>query len=302
VNGLLSGLNNMKTTVAIVFAVFCASVAFCADKKIVFIAGTPSHGRGEHEYRAGCLLLQKCLAGVPGLHTVVYSNGWPAEAGAFDGADAIVLSMDGGGGHAALKDGHLAQLAPLMSQGVGLACIHWTVEVTKEKGEAEFLQWLGGAYEVDWSVNPTWEANFDKLPEHPMTRGVKPFPMRDEWYFHLRFPPEMKGVTPILSAVAPADTLNRPDGPHSGNPAVRAAVARGEPQIVAWAFERPDGGRGFGFTGGHYHKNFGDGNFRKTVLNGLLWAAKMEVPANGVESAVSEDDLKANLDLKGRKQ
>jgi type 1 glutamine amidotransferase len=83
---------------------------------------------------------------------------------------------------------------------------------------------------------------------------------------------------------------------------VRAAVARGEPQIVAWAFERPDGGRGFGFTGGHYHKNFGDGNFRKTVLNGLLWAAKMEVPANGVESAVSEDDLKANLDLKGRKQ
>jgi type 1 glutamine amidotransferase len=273
-----------------------------SGKKIVFVAGPPSHGPGEHEYRAGCLLFQKCLRDVPGLQTVVYSNGWPAEADAFDGADAVVLSMDGGAAMPALQGDHLEKLARVMDKGAGLACIHYAVEPTQEKGEAEFLKWLGGAFEINWSVNPTWLAHFDKLPDHPITRGVKPFQIRDEWYFHMRFAPDMKGVTPILSAVAPESTMSRSDGPHEGNPAVRAAVTRGEPQIMAWAFDRPDGGRGFGFTGAHYHKNWADDNYRKTVLNALLWIAKVEVPPNGVESTVSEEDLQANLDLKpGRK-
>jgi type 1 glutamine amidotransferase len=269
-----------------------------SGKKIVFVAGPPSHGPGEHEYRADSLLLQKCLHDVPGLQTVVYSNGWPAEASAFDGADAIVLSMDGGGGHPALQDDRLEQLGRLMDKGAGLACIHYAVEPTKEKGEPEFLRWMGGAFEINLSVNPTWVADFATLPEHPIARGVKPFQINDEWYFHMRFQPDMKGVTPILSAVAPASTMDRPNGPHEGNAAVREAVARGEPQIMAWAYERPDGGRGFGFTGAHFHKNWADENFRKTVLNGLLWIAKADVPPNGVESTVSEEDLKANLDAK----
>ena len=117
----------------------------------------------------------------------------------------------------------------------------------------------------------------------------------------MRFAPDMKGITPILAAVATDDTMNRPDGPHSGNPAVRESVAKHEPQILCWAYDRPDGGRGFGFTGAHYHKNFGNDNFRKVVLNSLLWIAKMDVPANGVESSVTEEDLQANLDPKGRR-
>ena len=69
---------------------------------------------------------------------------------------------------------------------------------------------------------------------------------------------------------------------------------------LAWAVERPDGGRGFGFTGAHFHKNWGNENFRKIVLNALLWTAHAEVPANGVECAVTEENLKKNLDPKGR--
>jgi type 1 glutamine amidotransferase len=292
----------MKFIVTLAFIAGLAFPAGAADKKIVFIAGTPSHGPGEHEYRAGCLLLQKCLGGVPGVQTVVYSNGWPTDSAALDGADAIVLSMDGGEQDSLLQDGHLAQLGAQMKKGAGLAAIHYAVEVTKEKGEKEYLDWLGGAFEIDWSVNPTWTANFVTLPDHPITRGVKPFQIRDEWYFHMRFADGMKGVTPILSAVAPDSTMDRPDGAHSGNPNVREAVKNGEPQAVAWAFERADGGRGFGFTGAHYHKNWGNDNFRKIVLNGILWIAKADVPANGVESSVSEDDLKANLDVKGKKK
>jgi hypothetical protein len=69
-----------------------------------------------------------------------------------------------------------------------------------------------------------------------------------------------------------------------------------------WCVERPDGGRGFGFTGGHYQKNWGDDNFRKVILNALRWVSKLDVPAQGVASAVTVDDLALNLDPKGKKK
>src|SRR5215831_21229582 len=93
-----------------------------ANKKIVLVAGNPSHGPGEHEHRAGCLLLKSCLDKVQGITSVVYSNGWPKDPNAFDGADSIVIYADGGGGHPALQDGHLQELGALMKRGVGLAC------------------------------------------------------------------------------------------------------------------------------------------------------------------------------------
>jgi type 1 glutamine amidotransferase len=188
-----------------------------------------------------------------------------------------------------------------MDRGVGLACLHFAVEPTVENGEKEFLEWIGGAFEVNLSVNPHWNADFKKFPKHPIARGVKPFQINDEWYFNMRFVNDQK-LVPVLTAVPTADTMSRPDGSHEGNPAVREAVKRGDLQTVAWAFERPNGGRGFGFTGGHTHENWGDDNFRKVVLNGILWIAKMEVPANGVESQVSKEDLKKNLDPKGSKK
>ena len=292
--------NNMRT-LAISLLLGVSLTCSAADKKIVFVAGKPSHGPGEHEHRAGCLLLSSCLGSVPGVTSVVYSNGWPQDPSAFDNAATIVIYSDGGGGHPALQDEHLQQLDKLMKKGVGMACIHYATEPTIEKGQKEFLDWIGGAFEINWSVNPTWKANFKELPNHPATRGVQPFSIRDEWYFHIRFREGMKGVTSLLSAVPDESTTRRADGPHEGNPAMREAVQRGEPQTVAWVCERDDGGRGFGFTGAHYHKNWGDDNFRKLVLNAILWTAKLEVPAQGVQSRVTPEDLQKNLDTgKGR--
>ena len=113
----------------------------------------------------------------------------------------------------------------------------------------------------------------------------------------MRFRDEMQGITPILSAIPPESTLSRPDGPHSGNPHVRAKA--GQPQHVAWATEREDGGRGFGFTGGHWHWNWGDDNFRRIMLNAIVWTAKLEVPEGGVPvESVNLAALKENQDYK----
>lgn len=268
-----------------------------ASKKVVFVAGNRSHGYGSHEHNAGCLLLSRELKRrMPGYSVVVHQNGWPQDPDvAFADADAVVMYCDGGGGH--MVNPHLDSFDKLMKKGVGLACIHYAVEVPKGSSGDAFLDWLGGYFEMHWSVNPHWKASFSNLPKHPITRGVKPFAIQDEWYFHMRFRDQMQGVTPILSAAAPESTMSRKDGPHSGNPHVRASVAKGLPQHVAWATEREDGGRGFGFTGGHFHWNWGDDNFRRLVLNAIVWIAHGAVPESGVTSAdVTRSDLEANQD------
>ncbi|MFO0941259.1 MAG: PVC-type heme-binding CxxCH protein [Pirellulales bacterium] len=253
-----------------------------STERIVFLAGRPSHGYGSHEHLAGCRILADTIErGMQGkIKCEVYQGGWPESDGVLEGVKTIVMYADGGGGHPALQ--HLPKLGELMDKGVGFVCIHYAVEVPADRGGPEFLKWLGGYFETHWSVNPHWIANFKSLPNHPVTRGVKPFEANDEWYFHMRFQPEMKGVTPILSAVAPEDTMRRPDGPHSGNPAVRKEVAEGIAQHTAWTYERPNGGRSFGFTGGHYHWNWGREDILRLVCNSILWTAKIEVPADGL--------------------
>lgn len=323
----------MKRSLLLLASLGFAFSAVAAEKKtVVMIAGRPSHGPGEHEHNAGVLLLSKCLEqGVADrIEVIKHLNGeWP-DAADLGKADTILIYSDGGGGHPACKGDRLAQLGAQMKRGCGFVCLHYAVEPafektgwpepqmgpdgkplkqeiparrgSKGKGAAEFREWLGGYFEQFWSVNPHWTANFKELPKHPISNGVKPFSTNDEWYYHMRFKDGMSGVTPILTDLPPEATLKRGEGPHAGNPDVkREVLEEKKPQHVAWAVERPDGGRGFGFTGGHFHKGWGNDDQRKLVLNAIVWTAKAQVPANGVESKVTAEDLAANLDPKVKK-
>jgi type 1 glutamine amidotransferase len=263
-------------------------------KKIVFIAGPPSHGYGAHEHNAGCLLLEKCLnESMPGIYATTYTSGWPKDPTALDNADAVAVYCDGGSRNVVMR--HLEEVRPLAEKGLGIAFIHYALDVPKGKPGNYMLNWIGGYYEQYWSVNPYWKAEFTKLPVHPITRGVNPFAISDEWYYHMRFVDNMKNVTPVLTAVPPDSTRKRPEGPHSGNPHVRARM--GMPEHLAWAYERPGGGRGFGFSGGHRHWNWAHDDFRKIVLNGLVWITATKVPPAGVPSKTpTVKELEENQD------
>jgi len=266
-------------------------------KRVALLAGKPSHGFGSHEHRAGCMLLADALnnCGLD-IEASVYTNGWPTNESVLDHADALVIYADGGNGHPFNK--HLDRLKKVQQRGVGLACIHYGVEVPAGPSGDAFRDWIGGYFEANWSVNPHWTANFNGLPDHPVSNGVNPFSINDEWYYHMRFINELAGVTPILTDLPPESSLTRDDGPHSNNKYVRAAVLeRKEPQHVAWVRERPDGGRGFGFTGGHFHWNWGNKDFRTLVLNAIAWTAHADIPESGVPSKnLTVDDLLANQD------
>jgi type 1 glutamine amidotransferase len=272
-----------------------------AKKKVVFIAGGPSHGFGAHDHKSGCYLLAKRINQVPGFEATVYYKDWP-EAKAFDGASAVVMYCDGGNGHMALP--HLKELQALHDKGVGIGCIHYAVEPGDENkkdgnGRAEFLDWIGGYFETFYSINPTWQAHFDKFPQHPVANGVRPFTTHDEWYYHMRFRDNMEGVTPIFSAVPPDSTRQGKDDAHGGNPHVREGIGKNLPETVVWVSQNKNGSRGFGCSGAHYHWNWAQDDFRKGILNAIVWIAKGDVPANGVESSrPTMDELMANQDEK----
>lgn len=283
-----------------------------ADKRIVLIAGRPSHPPGMHEFRAGCLLFQKALAGTPGVTVQVYDGGWPSKEvdgarvddnAALENADAVLIFSDGGKGHPAIQGERLKVIDALEARGAGLSFAHYAVEVPAGAPGEAMQRWMGGYYETLYSVNPMWKPAFDKFPAHPITRGVGPFATHDEWYFSMRWTADeaaKKRITPLLVAT-PGDEVRKgpyvsPKGPYD-----HIIAGSGNAETMMWTFERPNGGRSFGFTGGHTHANWGDPNQRKIMLNALLWMAKVDVPARGVDDRITEADLTMNLDDKKRR-
>lgn len=286
----------IRIQLAIALALGVAA-GMAADKQILLFAGMPSHAAMEHEHNAGVLLLQKSLSGVKGLHVSVALGGvWP-EAALIEKADAIFFFADGAEGHPVfLEPSRVAAIGRAAARGAGLMFYHYATEPPAARGHQEMLDWVGGYFELNYTVNPIWAAKFESLPEHPITRGVSPFSLRDEWYYNLRMPAQLGKMTPILVATPPLSTVSEKDGPRLGNADVRGKA--GQPQTVAWALERADGGRGVIWTGGHYHKNLGNEDYRRLVLNALLWIAKIDVPKKGVAFAMREGELSENLDPK----
>ncbi|HEY3319149.1 MAG TPA: ThuA domain-containing protein [Planctomycetota bacterium] len=269
-----------------------------AKKKIVFIHAGESHGYGGHSYGPAFRMFARILnESVPSVTCKVIPEN--EDLTPMDSADAIVLGSDAGG----LVKKLASRLSPLMDKGVGLLCIHYTVDPGPKDACDNLIKWIGGAYVQNWSVNPSWEADFKTFPDHPISRGLKPFKLSDEWYYHMKFGddkdddvglPVVKGLTPILYAIPPERTRQGKDGPHSGNAEVRKRTGKNE--VLGWAFERADGGRGFGCTGMHEHWGWAQDSFRKCILNAIVWIAKAEVPKDGVASkTMTLEDLEADL-------
>jgi type 1 glutamine amidotransferase len=305
-------MKNFLRVLSLVTVALLCSVSSSAEpekKKLVIMAGKPSHPPRMHEFNAGVQLLTKCLANQPGIDAKFVLNGWPKDETIFDNAAAIVFYMDGGAGHEVVKeDGRRMKMVDQWTkQGVGIGCMHYGVEIVPTQAGAEFKRWIGGHYEHMFSCNPIWEPEFSKFPEHEITRGVKPFKISDEWYFNMRFVADIAGnkpsmqeggkFVPILVAT-PSDDVR--DGPYvyPKGPYAHIEANKNRAEAMMWTVERTDGGRGFGFTGGHFHDNWGNDDFRKVVLNAMLWIAKVPVPTDGVASSVTPDQLNENLDPK----
>jgi hypothetical protein len=230
--------------------VWPAHRGYTADppKKVVLIAGPldATHPKGTHEYEKSVRLLKQCLDTSPNLKGVAveaHLNGWPRDERTLDTADTIVLITSGADrreqDHPLLVGDRLQVLGRQMKRGCGLVTVHWTTFVPNATAGERLLDWVGSYFDYQSGPPPRrWASAIKDLTtsvrpagDHPVTRGVEPFQVHEEFYYRIRFRERDPRLKPLL--------LARIDG---------------EPkeQTVAWAVERSDGGRGFGFTGGHY--------------------------------------------------
>ncbi|MEM1294908.1 MAG: ThuA domain-containing protein [Verrucomicrobiota bacterium] len=275
----------------------CPLISAIADEptKILFLAGPRSHASGDHEFNAGCLLLAKALNEQSGLNVAAsVIKGWPEDELVFEGVDAIIIYSDS---TKVVRYGW-EKTDELAKAGVGLMFMHYAVHPSPEEGKQYFQPWIGGAFETGWSVNPHWVADLKTLPDHPVSNGVTDLVRAyDEFYYSMRFPEDRSKVLDLVTAVPTKDRLKRIINLWNQN----GIDGIGKPQTLMWGIEREDGGRGVGFTGGHYHRNWAIDGFRRIALNAIVWVAGMEVPEGGVKSLpVTEDQINENLDDYGK--
>lgn len=258
----------MLAIVAILIAVALPVSAADAPKRIVLIGHKPDHPFGSHMYLHECGLLAKCLNQTKGVDAV-FSDGWPKDGKLLDGAAGIVF-YSGPAGNLLLTGPHAKQAEQLLTDGIGYTALHWgTGAVGADLGK-QYLDVLGGWFDTKdagggLAVVPT---KLEKIgDDHPILRGWSVFPLRDEIYLHTKFAKEAQ-------------------------PLLKVAV-NGDEQVVGWVYNRPGSkdGRSFGLTLGHFHDNFGIDEFRRVIVNGILWTAHVEIPQEGARVAVTAQDL-----------
>ena len=241
--------------------------------KIVLIAGSTYFKPGEHDYVAGCAVLRDLLKQTPNVFPVLALD-WPKKPETFAGAKAIVFLFDGGDKHGFLKDKRLEDLNKLSATGVGFVNLHQVIDVPNDLGD-RIRQWNGAAWEKGYSQRAHWVHEFTTFPDHPICRGVTPFKIDDGWLTKLRFVAEKKGVTPLLRTVSPKSKAKETD----------------DEAIVAWAYESTGQGKSFTFTGCHLHASFAEEGYRRLLVNGILWAAGVEIPKSGAPVKLDKDNL-----------
>lgn len=272
----------------LVIILICTILAGCSTQtskaKVILIAGSDSHPHGAHEFLAGCNLIKNKLDKSMGdkIETVLVKKDWPEDESVFDGATAVVIYSDGRAKHP-LNDRH-EFIGRLVDQGVGLAMMHYACDVPAGPQGENFKKWIGGYYENKWSINPHWTCDSILHKDHPISKSVKNFSVNDEWYFNMRWADQPFHVD-ILQGIP--DKVTRTTRGAKNLKHIQQRL--GEKETLLWAVERKDGGRGFGFTGGHNHHNWQHDEYRKLVLNAIVWLAKVEVPKGGVESSTPSD-------------
>ncbi|MBX7168999.1 MAG: ThuA domain-containing protein [Pirellulales bacterium] len=255
------------TVAALAFSCLFAGVPFAwADgTKVLIVGHKRDHPYRTHEYLAVGRLLADCLRQSPGVEATVV-DGWPRDPQACDGYAAVVLYTSAGG-NLLLSGARRATAERLFASPAGFVALHWATAAEGAEVGPDYQAALGGRFSFEFSGLRVDQARlrFD-LPDHPILRGIEPFELRDEYYLNLRFADGAQGlVTALLPQTAEQPALE---------------------QRIAWTHERGSGGRSFGLTAGHFFDNFAREDFRRLVVQGILWSAKLDVPAAGAPVAI----------------
>jgi len=242
-----------------------------AKRLLLLGQGPDGHPPATHEYLAGQRILAKCLEQSPGLTVEIFraDEPWTEGPELLAEADGAVLFLSEGARWLQNDPRRLDAFSRLAARGGGLAGLHWGIGTKEAAPIDSYLKLLGGCHGgPDRRFTVIEETLQPVEPQHPVTRGLQLLRVRDEFYFRLKFIAGENRIQPLLTV-----------------------PIEGRDETVAWAWERPDGGRSFGFSGLHFHDNWRHADYRRLVAQGVLWSLKLPIPPEGAKVEVTEEDL-----------
>jgi type 1 glutamine amidotransferase len=219
--------------------------------------GPDNHPAGTHEYLAGVERLAKLLEPTADLKVNVVSGDEPWTDGAklISDTDGIVIFLSEGAKWCVADPRRYEALTQLASRGGGFVALHWAMGTREAEPIAPFLKLFGGCHGgPDRKYQVVRTELRPAAPAHPITAGIAPLQVRDEFYYRLKFVDATPGIEPVL----------------------RAAIDD-QPETVAWAWQRPDGGRSFGFSGLHFDDNWQIPEYPRLLKQAVLWTMKLPV-------------------------
>jgi hypothetical protein len=254
----------------------CTAPGQCDEakgKKLLLIGqGPDGHPPGTHEFMAGLKVLRKCLEPVKGIEieTVKADEPWAEGPEKIAQADAIVMMVTQGARWMQSDPRRYDALTRLAARGGGMVALHWSVGAKDAQyidGQLKLLGGTRGGPQRRYGV-ATRKIKFLQ-PEHPILRGVEPMDeVHDEFYYRLDLVKNQPGFHPLLQVMMEENE-----------------------ETIGWTWDRPDGGRSFGYVGFHFHDRWRDPSYRRLAAHATLWALKMDVPKDGLAVEVTEDDL-----------
>jgi type 1 glutamine amidotransferase len=211
--------------------------------------GPDGHPAGTHEYIKGLKILAEDLKAHATVQTTIAEGAWKEGPEQIARCDAAVLFVPEGAAWLDQRPNVRTALREMLQRGGGLVVLHWAMGTRKAEPVADFVALVGGCHggpDRQYAIRDTRVCPADR--DHPVTRGLKPFAIKDEFYYKLKLAP---GVSPLLTA-----------------------DIDGEAHVVAWAYMPGiQRGRAFGFSGLHFHENWQRLEYRKLITNAVCWAA-----------------------------
>ena len=256
-----------------------------APIRILIVVGPSSHPPGTHEVAAGGRLMKHCLenmTNLPGMK-VDLSEGWPQDQAMLEAASTVVFTGDTFPPMRLPESAAImSKLNSMMQRGCGIACVHYATGLRAEDvtadGEHPLLHWMGGYFATKCVHHQSIARIFPAAtivpaaPQHPISQGWKEFTLNDEPYINNYFGKD--GNQPASNVTVLATSMLPPESPSK--------------QAVSWCVERPDSGRGFAIVMPHFFRNWKMEDLRRFILNGIAWTAKLNVPAEGVQTTLPD--------------
>lgn len=241
-------------------------------KRVLLIGqGPDGHPPATHEYSPGVQLLAKLLSRSEGIQTIVVSadGEWAEGPELLDGADAAVVFVSQGALWIQEDAKRLAAFQALAKRGGGLVCLHWGMGTRDAKNIPAWLKLFGGCHGGPDRRYKVVDVKMELgRKEHPILNGVKPIDVHEEFYFKLKLVPSSDAFVPLI----------------------RTNIEE-ESHTVSWAWNRPDGGRSFGFSGLHFHSNWKHESYRRLMTQAILWTVDRKIPSQGIPVDIKDIDL-----------